>query len=391
MLEPPIRDPKFEALEAAIDELARDRLGGQTAGLGDRRRHIRRSIDRLEAEFADTLSRFAVAQEYLADNALSTVGWLRRECGLSGAAAVQREEIARQLPSLPATWAGFRRGDIGFQNAAVVARTAGSAGIEAIQRVDNILADSATRLRPEQMRIVAAHARHCVDPDGSLSDANANHERWRLHLSQTMDGLFVLDGVLDAEGGACLRTALEALMPPRRDSELTPARRRADALVELARRSLNSGELPTAHGVRPHLTVTAPMATLQRQPGSPGAELAWAGVIPAETARRLACDASVTRISVDAAGNPLDAGRSTRSVPPAIRRALILRDRGCQFVGCDRPADWTDAHHIKHWADGGATKLGNLVLLCRRHHRQVHEGGRPLRRGDDGTVESVPP
>jgi hypothetical protein len=124
---------------------------------------------------------------------------------------------------------------------------------------------------------------------------------------------------------------------------------------------LNSGKLPTTRGVRPHLTVTAPVATLQRRPGSPGAELAWAGVVPAETARRLVCDASITHKSVDGAGKPLDAGRSTRSVPPAIRRALVLRDRGCQFAGCDRPAEWTDAHHIQHWADGGATSLGNLV------------------------------
>jgi hypothetical protein len=79
----------------------------------------------------------------------------------------------------------------------------------------------------------------------------------------------------------------------------------------------------------------------------------------------------------------LDVGRRTRTVPPAIRTALVVRDRGCAFPGCDRPPSWTDAHHLEHWADGGPTALDNLVLLCRRHHRAVHEGGWRLTRTPD--------
>jgi hypothetical protein len=392
MLEPHVRfDPSLAALGAAIDRLAADDIDGHAAGLGDDIRALRRCIDRLEAECARRLVRFSAGREHLADNVVSTVAWLRHECGLSASAAVQRIEVARHLPELPATWAGFLCGDIGFQNAALVARTARITGSEAAQSLDQIFADTARHLLPERMRIVTAHARHCVDPDGSLSDANAQYERRRLHLSQTIDGLFVLDGLLDAEGGAALRTALGALIPPRRDSELTSAQRRADALVELATRALNSGALPTARGVRPHLTLTVPAATLERQAGAPGAELVWAGVVPAEAARRMACDAAVARIDVDACGAPLNAGRTTRTVPPALRRALVLRDRGCRFPGCDRPPEWTDAHHIRHWADHGATSMENLILLCRRHHRQVHEGGWSVRRGETGTIDLVPP
>jgi hypothetical protein len=96
-------------------------------------------------------------------------------------------------------------------------------------------------------------------------------------------------------------------------------------------------------------------------------------------ARRLACDATQTVIKVNPAGLPIDVASPTKVIPPGLRRALVVRDRGCRFPGCDRPPAWADAHHIKHRADGGHTELNNLVLLCRPHHRAVHEGGFPLR------------
>lgn len=104
------------------------------------------------------------------------------------------------------------------------------------------------------------------------------------------------------------------------------------------------------------------------------AETTWGAVLGSETARRLACDASITRVVLDPQGQPLDVGRRTRLIPPAIRTALVVRDRGCTHPGCDRDPQWTDAHHVQHWSDGGPTSLGNLVLLCRQHHRTVHEG-----------------
>ena len=103
-------------------------------------------------------------------------------------------------------------------------------------------------------------------------------------------------------------------------------------------------------------------------------ELDGGGVdVSAETSRRLACDASVVVLHEGADGSALDVGRKTRSIPPAIRRALNARDTGCRFPGCT--ARHCDAHHLVHWADGGRTSLDNLVLLCRRHHRLLHEGG----------------
>jgi hypothetical protein len=104
-------------------------------------------------------------------------------------------------------------------------------------------------------------------------------------------------------------------------------------------------------------------------------ELDHVGPVSPETARRLACDASLMRVVMDGRSEPLDVGRRTAVVPPAMRRAVIVRDRHCRFPGCDRPHAWCDAHHVAHWADGGATALDNLLLLCRRHHRKVRERG----------------
>ena len=87
----------------------------------------------------------------------------------------------------------------------------------------------------------------------------------------------------------------------------------------------------------------------------------------------------------------MDAGRSARTIPPSLRRALVARDRGCRFPGCDRPAEWTDGHHLRHWAHGGETTLQNLALLCRRHHRRVHEQGWRLEWGAKGELLAAPP
>jgi len=125
--------------------------------------------------------------------------------------------------------------------------------------------------------------------------------------------------------------------------------------------------------------------------GPRAAETEWAGPISAEAARRLACDAIITRVITYGASQPLDVGRRTRTIPSAIRTALTVRDRGCAWPGCDRPPPWTDAHHIIPWANGGPTNLDNLVLLCRRHHRTVHEGRWKLTRTPNGQWVTAPP
>jgi hypothetical protein len=309
---------------------------------------------------------------------------------LSGGGAAQRVEIARELDAVSGAADLFRQGEIGFHNAAVLSRTVSEVGREAAGIASESLLDAAVRLEPEQCRTVGRQLRHVVDPQGALAQALRDHRRRRFGLSQALDGLFVCEGLLDAEGGALLRTALEALMTPRRDDERTPAQRRADALVELATRQLQDDALPTSHGQRPHLLVTASAEALQGRDGAPAAVLQHAGPIATASARRIACDAAVSEVVIEASGNTVAAGREQRTVPPALRRALVVRDRGCRFPGCDRPPPWCDAHHIIHWVDGGETKLPNLLLLCRTHHRYVHEEGWLLT-GRDGEIVVRPP
>lgn len=222
------------------------------------------------------------------------------------------------------------------------------------------------------------------------------------------DGALVLKARLPAETGAVLLKALEVVVQQREDEtrRSTPAgsdaaateasiewtrttpdvsaealsttrvprsQQRADALGVLAESFLAHGLEALSGGDRQQIVVHVDAASL-RADAAGSCTLEDGPALPAETARRLACDASVVTITDGADGYPLDIGRRTRSIPPALRRALKSRDRGCRFPGCTHQK-YVDGHHIHHWAQGGETKLGNLISLCRFHHRLVHEGG----------------
>jgi hypothetical protein len=163
----------------------------------------------------------------------------------------------------------------------------------------------------------------------------------------------------------------------------------AEALVELARRRLDAGELPAAGTVKPHVVVTIDAASLARHVGA--GLLDTGETLPASAIRRLACDAQVSTVLLNPHSHPLDLGRSQRLFSGPLRRALILRDRGCAFPGCTRPPAWSQGHHIRHWAEGGATSLDNGVLLCRAHHRTVHTGDWSVRLGADKRPWFRPP
>jgi hypothetical protein len=345
-------------------------------------------IDPFEAVFAEGVRRFEKSGEYVADGALGIVAWLRSNCKLSGGAAAERVGIARVLDQLPKTEEAFARGEVSYQHVAVLARTAEHVGTAAVQKAEASLLKAAETMDPGLFTGVAKNFEHRVDAAAALAEANRAHERRYLHLSEPSDGLVRLDGLVDAEGGATLRTALNAGMLPGKDDDRTPGQRRADALVELCRRK--TGGSATGAGPRPHLVIRASVDTLLGVPGAPAGELETGGSVPAETVRRLACDAALTRIT---GRGELEAGIShaSRSIPASTRRALEARDRTCVAGRCDRPPQWTDGHHLEHWIQGGPTTLPNLVLLCRPHHRMVHEGGWGLRRGEHGRWGLVPP
>jgi len=214
--------------------------------------------------------------------------------------------------------------------------------------------------------------RQTVNEERFEADVAGLHDRRRLHLSQTFEGMGRIDGWLDPEGFAYVKAALDAATPPpAKGDDRTPARRRADALVDLARLALDRGDLPESGGEKPHLTVLVNLDVLTGQ-GHGTCETEDGIVLPRSTIERISCDASVSRIVMGPNSEPLDVGRKTRVIPPALRRAVIARDRHCQHRGCGQPAKWCDVHHKKPWSQGGATKLANLELQCRYHHPDHH-------------------
>lgn len=203
-----------------------------------------------------------------------------------------------------------------------------------------------------------------------------------------------LRGRLDAQGAALVRAALDPLAAPRpadaeRPDRRSPATRRADALVEVARRALASGTVRGRDGQPAQVVVTVGLRTLTDALGS--ATTADGQLISPALARRLACDAQLIPAVLGAEGAVLDVGRAQRLFSGARRRALVLRDRGCSFPDCDRPPDWCVGHHILRWYHGGSTSLDGGVLLCGHHHSVIHRGHWIVRLADDGLPEFVPP
>jgi hypothetical protein len=383
----------FREINSVLDQLAEEELTSVPAeAMADDQIALQRIGNRVQAEALRRLRRFDKGQGYASTLALTAKARLRWKCNLDRDAASRQLDVARQLESLPQTSKAFADGDISFTHVSLIAKTAKRLGDRMEAHAEGILVEAAKELDPRRLKYATMQLRHCLEPHEVLGDANEQHERRFLHMSQTFDGVFRIDGQLDAEGGATLQTAINSVMgPPAADDNRSPAQRRADAWVDIARRQLDGGHLPQVGGQKPHLMVTVDMTTLTKQPGSQAAELAWSQPIPAETARRLACDCTLTPVFRGAESHQVDAGRTSRVIPPAMRRALVARDKHCRFPGCDRPAAWTDGHHLKHWADGGPTLPFNLALLCGRHHHRVHEHGWRLEWGSEGALVAIPP
>jgi hypothetical protein len=225
------------------------------------------------------------------------------------------------------------------------------------------------------LRMLCRVARHAADPEGFFNEAEENYSRRRLHVSLMSDGMYAVDGVLDQEGGAAFRTALESLATRRgSEDDRKHSQRMADAVGELVHHAMDQGTLPKRNGVRPHVTVTTTLEGLKNEVGAPPAELELSLPISTRTLERITCDSTISRVLL-ADSMVIDVGRATRVTSAPRRRALRIRDRGCRFPGCDRPANWSNPHHVVAWTRGGPTNLANELLLCYYHHRLVHEGG----------------
>ena len=299
--------------------------------------------------------------------------------------------MARHLAELPQTAQAFAGGEISYEHAGVLARSAEEVGLEVARDAEQHLLPAARQIDPQALRRATRHLQHCLDPDGYLDDSTREQARSHLHLSETLDGVFYLKGRLDPEGGGRVRAALDSLMTPAKDDQRKPSERRAAALVELADRQMERGELPEVGGQKPHLVVMVQQATLAREPGSPAAELDRGQPLAAEVARRIACDACRTWVTIGPHSELLQMSSESRVIPPAMRRAMVLRDRTCRWPGCEVPAIHCDGHHLSHWADGGTTELDNVASICRRHHHKGHEEGWILVWGPHGELIAIPP
>jgi 5-methylcytosine-specific restriction endonuclease McrA len=240
-----------------------------------------------------------------------------------------------------------------------------------------------------------------VDRRAEARQAKLRHAGRALRVSHDEDGMVRVRGRLEPEMGALLMQALAAARETlyqrkRRDpaasgpvSAETPepptyAQLQADALALLAETALHQGMDPGTPGERYQVVVHVDAPALA-DPAGPGQSVLEEGThVSAETSRRLACDASRVLMRHDEDGRVVEVGARTRTIPPALRRALEHRDQGCRFPGCGVRV--SQGHHIHHWAQGGPTTLSNLALLCRRHHRAVHEEGYALTRDPDGTL-----
>jgi len=357
---------------------AAERLGDQIAELSA---HIEVAMARLLG-----LIREFDALGGWANGFKSCAEWLSWRIGLDLTAAYERVRVARALPDLPLISAAFARGEVSYSKVRALTRVATP------QTEERLLgfAKSGTASHVERL----ARAWRRVDRNAENQEAEQRHRSRSLRVYQDADGMFVIRGRLTPEMGAlvrqalvaaCDRTAVEARVSAPSQLEPSMAQRQADALGMIAQAALHHDLDPGAPGERYQVVVHVDASVLA-DPDQPGQSAFEEGMnSSAEESRRIACDSTRVIMRHDADGRILEVGARTRTIPSALRRALQHRDRGCRFPGCG--LRFTQGHHLRHWANGGPTTLSNLALLCRWHHRAVHEGGFQVQRLADRELE----
>jgi hypothetical protein len=291
----------------------------------------------------------------------SCADWLGWRLGLDAGAAREKVRVARALAVLPRLSDALRRGQVSYSKVRALTRIATPAN------EDDLLSFALAGTAAHVERLVRGMRR--VDRLAAGQDEQLRHAARYLRAYTDEDGMVVVSGRLAPEAGAALLRALDAggeqLYGPHRGQQFGGS---------------NEPSRGDRYQVVVHVDAEALPAAVAA--GAGGSSCLDGSHVSAETSRRLACDSALVVMRHAADGRVLDVGRRTRAISPALRRALEHRDGGCRFPGCGRKL--CDAHHVEHWADGGETRLGNTVLLCRRHHRAVHEEGFSMELGPDG-------
>ena len=359
-------------------------------------------MDRLGAEIAELSAHLDAATARLLDlirefdtgggwntGFRSCAHWLAWRVSMDLGAARERVRVARALGLLPRLAEALARGELSYAKVRALTRVATP------ETEERLLAVGRAGTACHVERIVRGWRR--VDQIAEARETTQRHKSRVLHVYQDEDGMVTIRGRLTPEAGAALMQALaaarESLYQRRRVTESedvsaeTPSmeQQQADALSLVAETALHHGVDPGTPGERYQVVVHVDAVVLAN-PEAPGQCVLEGGTrVSAETSRRLACDASRVVMRHDPDGRIVEVGARTRTIPPALRRALHHRDQACRFPGCGA-SSFGQGHHIRHWVHGGPTTLSNLALLCRRHHRAVHEEGYQVERAPDGAL-----
>ena len=361
---------------APVAEL--ERLGNEIATLAAH-------LDAATARFLDLIREFDARGGW--NNGFRTcAAWLSWRVGLGPGTAREHVRVARALGTLPRLAQTFARGEISYTKVREFTRVATP------ETEEQLLTFGRAGTAEHVQKLVRGWRR--VDRQAEAQEAARQHAGRTLSVYPDSDGTVIIRGRLAPEVGALLMQALtaarEALYQRRRDQEPevdppTMVQQQADALALLAETALHHGIDPGPPAERYQVVVHVDAQVLA-DPDQPGQCVLQDGTrVPAGTSRRLACDASRVVMRHDRDRRVVEVDARTRTIPPALRRALEHRDHGCRFPGCGLP--FGEGHHICHWAEGGPTTLSNLTMLCRRHHRAVHEEGYQVERRADGELQ----
>jgi hypothetical protein len=374
-------------LDGLVDDIgAVDPDSMDDAALAEHLLQVTHAREALEAAQLRAMGAFEARKAHKADGAWSAASWLRERSGLSRTESNSLERHARIIRTRPLLSQALD--GLGAPKVRTVLRYTTSRTMEAFAEAEATILEEIGQLSVDETATVMRWWARRVDQDGRQPRSWDHNE---LDLLQTLDGAWSLGGGLDTLTGAELEAALDAEAEAIYRAggtdgvRLGPAQRRAMALMELIRRSLDPGKADTA--VPPTVMVSIDLDDLLKATGQ--ADLIGVDEhLDPETVRRIACDAGITRIINGPRGDILDLGRSVRTAPPRFKKALAVRDRHCVFPGCRMTPNRCRAHHIRWWdRDHGETSLENLCLLCSHHHHLVHEGGWTLTRAPDGTIE----
>jgi Domain of unknown function (DUF222)/HNH endonuclease len=368
-----------------MEDLSLDRLGDEIAELSA-------NLEAATARLLDLIREFDARAGWNTGFS-SCAAWLSWRVGLDLGAARERVRVARALGTLPRLAQALAHGELSYAKVRALTR------IATPESEEQLLKFARTGTADHVERLVRGWRR--VDRIAEAHETAQRHKGRALRVHQDEDGMVTVKGRLEPEVGALFMQALaaarEKLYQQKRATETpsipedvsaeTPtfAQQQADALALLAETALHHGIDPGAPGERYQVVVHVDAPALA-DPDQPGQSVLDDGThVSAETSRRLACDASRVVMQHARDGRVVEVAARTRTIPPALRRALQHRDRGCRFPGCR--VRFGQGHHIRHWAQGGPTTLSNLALLCRRHHRCVHEEGYQVDRLSNGELE----